>query len=50
MKNLGNELIFKKLIWKEYKESSKEKRIPLEPYYGHLLETPSHTTLQKVRG
>ena len=25
-------------------------RISLEPSYGHLLETPSHDFLQKVKG
>jgi hypothetical protein len=31
-------------------KGSKEKRISLEPSYGHLQETPSHNLLQKVKG
>jgi hypothetical protein len=31
-------------------KSSKEKKISLEPSYGHLQKTPSHDVLQKVKG
>jgi hypothetical protein len=32
------------------RKAPKGNRIPLEPSYGHLPETPSHDFLQKVRG